>query len=175
MARQSPLQFITLPFLAFVALLALSLVTGQTITVTSTSTICGSAPFSSIPTVVVTSTTTILPDAASSSSSVDPGASPSGIVVDSDSNGNSSRVGDYNSQGNNCSTGTPFCCSPDGNGLHNCEESTTDCQQIVICCNNNNGKQVCLGNVQLTLPNISLNVPVTINVNLKKRNLFEIE
>jgi hypothetical protein len=73
-----------------------------------------------------------------------------------------------NNQSNQCSSGVPYCCSPDGAGGtfypvsisylmtfgmeegmhmltrtgHNCQNSTVSCQQTVICCNNFQG--VCL-------------------------------
>ncbi|KAJ4212932.1 hypothetical protein NW759_011191 [Fusarium solani] len=60
-----------------------------------------------------------------------------------------------------CSSGTPFCCSPDGNGGQLCE-STNSCNSKVICCNNNNGYQICMGDV-------NFNMPITININMKKK------
>ncbi|KAN0078513.1 hypothetical protein V8E54_005026 [Elaphomyces granulatus] len=42
-------------------------------------------------------------------------------------------------QVNQCSTGTPFCCSPTNSGGHNCVKADVSCKQTVICCNNNNG------------------------------------
>jgi hypothetical protein len=60
-----------------------------------------------------------------------------------------------------CSSGNPFCCSPDGDGGQVCE-STNSCTSTVICCNNHNGYQICIGDV-------NFNMPVTININLKKK------
>ncbi|KAI1980423.1 hypothetical protein LOZ53_000614 [Ophidiomyces ophidiicola] len=69
-------------------------------------------------------------------------------------------------QTNQCSSGTPFCCSTDS-GSHNCVKSTVNCQQKVICCNNNFGFQMCIGD-------IDFNMPITININLNKgRGLTE--
>ncbi|KAF2670212.1 hypothetical protein BT63DRAFT_439292 [Microthyrium microscopicum] len=67
-----------------------------------------------------------------------------------------------NQQSNQCSSGVPYCCSPDGDGGHNCENSAVNCKQTVICCNNGGGMQLCLGN-------IDFNMPITLNVNMKKR------
>ncbi|EEH16340.1 hypothetical protein PABG_06427 [Paracoccidioides brasiliensis Pb03] len=61
-------------------------------------------------------------------------------------------------QSNQCSTGTPFCCSTE-DGSHNCVKSNVSCDQTVICCNNNFGSQVCMGD-------IDFNMPINININL---------
>ncbi|KAH7119356.1 hypothetical protein B0J13DRAFT_568666 [Dactylonectria estremocensis] len=63
------------------------------------------------------------------------------------------------SQSNQCTSGTPFCCSNDGKGGQVCSHSTTTCKSTVICCNNNNGFQICMGD-------INFNMPVTININI---------
>ena len=40
---------------------------------------------------------------------------------------------------NQCSSGTPYCCSPSQSGGHTCEQADVSCDQTVICCNNNGG------------------------------------
>lgn len=42
-------------------------------------------------------------------------------------------------QSNQCSTGTPYCCSPNESGGNDCVSSDTECNQQVICCNNSEG------------------------------------
>ncbi|OXV12193.1 hypothetical protein Egran_00046 [Elaphomyces granulatus] len=60
---------------------------------------------------------------------------------------------------NQCSSGTPFCCSPTDSGGHNCVKSQVSCDQTVICCNNNGGTQICIGGT-----NINIDMPITINL-----------
>ncbi|KAH7309107.1 hypothetical protein B0I35DRAFT_515443 [Stachybotrys elegans] len=67
--------------------------------------------------------------------------------------------GGYNNQVNECSAGNPFCCSPDGKGGNFCTISDS-CDQTIICCSNFNGYQLCIGDLDFT-------IPVTINVNFK--------
>lgn len=80
---------------------------------------------------------------------------------------------------NQCSTGTPFCCSPTNSGGHNCVKSDVSCKQTVLCCNNNNGVsvqepvsvfgtlvlislnqkvQICMGGTD-----VNIDMPITIN------------
>ncbi|KAL2669825.1 hypothetical protein Neosp_015270 [[Neocosmospora] mangrovei] len=77
--------------------------------------------------------------------------------------------GDSNSQTNQCSSGTQYCCTTDANGVQTCENSEV-CNAKIICCNNNSGFQMCIGE-------IDFNMPVTININIykRKRDLEQIE
>jgi hypothetical protein len=59
---------------------------------------------------------------------------------------------------NQCSSGTPFCCSPSQSG-NTCVKADVSCDQTVICCNNNGGVQLCIGGT-----NINIDMPITINV-----------
>ncbi|KAN0072619.1 hypothetical protein V8E54_009548 [Elaphomyces granulatus] len=61
-------------------------------------------------------------------------------------------------QVNQCSTGTPFCCSPTNSGGHNCVKADVSCKQTVLCCNNNNGVQICMGGTD-----VNIDMPITIN------------
>ncbi|KAM5346002.1 hypothetical protein ACJ41O_011863 [Fusarium nematophilum] len=63
-------------------------------------------------------------------------------------------------QGNNCSSGTQYCCTTDSNGVQTCSNSEV-CNAKIICCNNNSGFQMCIGE-------IDFNAPVTININIYK-------
>jgi hypothetical protein len=79
---------------------------------------------------------------------------------------------------NQCSSGTPYCCSPSQSG-NTCVKADVSCDQTVICCNNNGGVsdqehvsvfrisilikfnqkvQLCIGGT-----NINIDVPITIN------------
>ena len=49
---------------------------------------------------------------------------------------------------NQCSTGTPYCCSPSQSGGHTCEKADVNCGQTVICCNNNGGVSAQLRSIQ---------------------------
>ncbi|KAN0082046.1 hypothetical protein V8E54_003344 [Elaphomyces granulatus] len=62
-------------------------------------------------------------------------------------------------QSNQCSTGVPYCCSPNSSGGNNCVQSDVSCNQQVICCNNNVGMQLCIGG-------IDFNMPITFNINI---------
>ncbi|PNP60713.1 hypothetical protein FNYG_14556 [Fusarium nygamai] len=65
-----------------------------------------------------------------------------------------------NQQTNQCSSGSAYCCSPDGNGGTKCAISDScNSDSKVICCNNNMGYQMCIGE-------IDFNMPVTININI---------
>ncbi|KAF4959416.1 hypothetical protein FSARC_10741 [Fusarium sarcochroum] len=68
--------------------------------------------------------------------------------------------GGSTSQTNACSSGTPYCCTTEGNGVQTCSNSEV-CTTKIICCNNNNGFQMCIGE-------IDFNAPVTININVYK-------
>ncbi|WAO96822.1 Hypothetical protein NCS54_01450900 [Fusarium falciforme] len=70
---------------------------------------------------------------------------------------------DCPTQTNLCSSGTPYCCTTDGNGVQSCSNSEV-CTSRVICCNNNGGYQICIGD-------IDFNMPVTINININKGNI----
>ncbi|EMT64831.1 hypothetical protein NOF04DRAFT_16637 [Fusarium oxysporum II5] len=61
-----------------------------------------------------------------------------------------------------CSSGSAYCCSPDGNGGTKCAISDScNTDSKIICCNNNSGYQMCIGE-------IDFNMPVTININIYK-------
>ncbi|KAN0073407.1 hypothetical protein V8E54_008627 [Elaphomyces granulatus] len=60
---------------------------------------------------------------------------------------------------NECSSGTPYCCSPSQSGGHDCVKSDVSCDQTVICCNNNGGVQLCIGGT-----NINIDMPININL-----------
>ncbi|KAN0075882.1 hypothetical protein V8E54_007152 [Elaphomyces granulatus] len=62
-------------------------------------------------------------------------------------------------QVNQCSSGTPYCCSPSQSGGHDCVQADVSCDQTVICCNNNGGVQLCMGGT-----NINIDMPININL-----------
>ncbi|EXK25364.1 hypothetical protein FOXG_17644 [Fusarium oxysporum f. sp. lycopersici 4287] len=65
-----------------------------------------------------------------------------------------------NQQTSVCSSGSAYCCSPDGNGGTKCTISDScNVDSKIICCNNNMGYQMCIGE-------IDFNMPVTININI---------
>ncbi|PGH32038.1 hypothetical protein GX50_05163 [[Emmonsia] crescens] len=49
-----------------------------------------------------------------------------------------------------CSSGGPYCCSPEGTLGTTCtamEGSNVSCNSLIVCCNNNQGSQHCSANL----------------------------